>query len=359
MGRTDASSAGDEWTVLDCFCGIGGYSIGALEALRANGVPRVHFVGVDCDRTALGAYKNAMTSLCAGLDYRVSVHECTLGRDPFAFPAENGRLIVAMSPPCQAFSRARIHRGDAFEADRRYAVELVRFCFGVVVAHDYRRFSIENVATHDMAQLVDEYHRAAPGVVAASQACTFNAKTFRCASERLRLFAMRPETAAAMCSANPFVKTTAREALESHGLVPPDGACLSNGNKVDGRVCMRGLDDVCFTITASHAPLFVTKAGVTIRSLTLRESAALVGMPPDVVLPKRHKDAQRCIGNVVSPWMSRAIVHTYLSSAPSTGGPKATGMQQRIDALCAQADAAEAAVRELRSALLQMRADAA
>ena len=319
-----------EWLVFDAFAGIGGFSCGAIQALRANGVRKARIVGVDCDTGVLAAYKRAMLKVVGELGYQVDVVRCKIGEEPLEWPDENGRVIVHISCPCTAFSRARVSssgRQDAegLEAERSESERLIRHCLDQVVSKGYRRWSFENVSVSGTLAILDEYHARYPRAVAPTKDCAFNAKSFGCPSERYRLVATSPALAKIVVQANPFTPRTAREAFKAHGIDPPSGCCISNGNKASGRVNMRGLDDQSFTVTASHALLFVSKEGKTIRSLRPAESAALVGLPVDFQLPSKLKAAQRAIGNVVPPCLSRAIVHAALHlgavaehAAPST-----------------------------------------
>lgn len=127
--------------VVDVFCGIGGFSCGAI---RAGCRP---ILGVDREDTV---------------------------------------LHVHLSPPCTTLSHARRGAGADAVAD---GLDCMRAALDLVISRSYESWSLENVPSAAVRKLVDEYVTAHPGLVASA---VLDAADYGTPSSRLRLFAGPP-----------------------------------------------------------------------------------------------------------------------------------------------------------------------
>ena len=71
---------------------------------------------------------------------------------------------------------------------------------------------------------------------------------------------------------------------------------------------MRPVETQSFTVCAGHALTWCDAGGSTVRVMTARDSATLMGFPPTWALPKGSRAAQRAVGNAVCVALSKAIV---------------------------------------------------
>ena len=103
-------------------------------------------------------------------------------------------------------------------------------------------------------------------------------------------------------------RVSVAEALATAGLPLPAEYIKSNTSNRDGTPCMRSTQQPAFTVTASHPLIWCTRAGATVRCLTVAESAALMGFPPDWKLPLGSRAGLRAVGNAVPPPLARAVM---------------------------------------------------
>ena len=64
-----------------------------------------------------------------------------------------------------------------------------------------------------------------------------------------------------------------------------------------------------------------TRAGATVRCLTVAESAALMGFPPDWKLPLGSRAGLRAVGNAVPPPLAKAVMACAVAAARSAPPP--------------------------------------
>ena len=106
--------------VVDLYCGVGGFSCGALEAGGEV------ILGVDCDSVPLRLWASNVPDAQAVLT--------TLGPRcaDLELPPPAPDLHVHLSPPCQAFSRARA--SSATQPEVQSALELLRWSIDLVLS---------------------------------------------------------------------------------------------------------------------------------------------------------------------------------------------------------------------------------
>ena len=80
---------------------------------------------------------------------------------------------------------------------------------------------------------------------------------------------------------------------------------------------MRSVPQPAFAVTASHPLIWCTRMGVTVRCLTVAESAALMGFPADWKLPLGSRAGLRTVGNAVPPPLARAVMACAAKAAAS------------------------------------------
>jgi hypothetical protein len=71
----------------------------------------------------------------------------------------------------------------------------------------------------------------------------------------------------------------------------------------------------------SHPLIWCTRAGATVRCLTVAESAALMGFPPNWKLPLGSRAGLRAVGNAVTPPLARAVMVCAVAAARSAPPP--------------------------------------
>ena len=329
------------WRVYDYFCGIGGYTAGAIAALG-----EAVYEGVDAEKDVLGLFgDNVRSHAPTGTTCTTRLAE--IGRDVLEMPKEDDRLICHFSPPCTAFSTAR-RASPPTPEELEEAVRLVRWSMDAVVHEGYARWSLENVPTDAVTCILREYKNAHPSRIDFG---TFDANLYGCASDRRRLIAGPPALIRRLGELA-VPKVGVRDAFEAAGWALPSDF-ISNGNKNGGKLKQRGVNESAHTVTASHSLVFCDGAGRPVRCTKPAESAVLVGFPTSWRLPQGSKAAQRAAGNAISPCLSKVIVRVLLETPigptplPSTSGGDG-GSRTELEELRATCAKMRAELDELR-----------
>ena len=275
--------------VIDAYCGAGGWSAGAVAA----GCTPV--MGIDSDSGPLKLWaancRPAGRAVCA-----------TIGADTIDWPAATPDIHLHLSPPCTSLSKARA--GSAPASSVTAALDAVRWCVQLVLDRGYVSWSMENVATPVVVACVAELARQHPDRVAH---LTLDAVDYGVGSNRVRLIASTPAVIRAL-KEMPVKRVSVADALAAAGLPLPAEYIKSNTSNRDGTPCMRSTQQPAFTVTASHPLIWCTRVGATVRCLTVAESAALMGFPPDWALPSGSRAGLRAVGNAVPPPLARAVM---------------------------------------------------
>lgn len=295
------------WTLVDAFCGLGGFSAGALHALQTRGISNIRVVGIDFAAEPLALFKTNVARV-VGEENVVTVCK-EIGKDAIEWPDESGRLIVHFSPSCTPFSKARRNSNPATPSQLSHGLEIIEMILDLILSKNYVRWTIEEVSHPSIVKLVSEFASKHPEKIAYD---TFDAVSFGCPSERRRLIVAPPYVIRSVKSKTSIKFLTPRDALHTFGLTPPS-EFFRNGNLS----CEpRSINRPAFTVTASHGLVWCTNDRILVRCMTPTESAALVGLPPTWKLPNAVGAAQRAVGNVVSSALSHALVMSELEFIP-------------------------------------------
>ena len=98
----------------------------------------------------------------------------------------------------------------------------------------------------------------------------------------------------------------------SRGLEVPAQYLKNQTRGRDGEPCRRSVEEQSFTICASHALTWATRDGETVKTMSARDSAVLMGFGAAWRLPKGSRAAQKAVGNAMCVPMSRAIVQAAI-----------------------------------------------
>ena len=282
--------------VLDVFCGVGGFSAGAIAA------GATVIAGIDQDSVPLKAW-------CANTGGQA--HRISIGVDEFEWPPPRSNLHVHLSPPCTEISRARVVPATV-EAKRR-ALDTLRWCVHLAIRKKYPSWSIETVATvdtkHTLAALQKEY---------GSELVSFtvlDAADFSTPSSRVRLIAA-PYAIVKNLEEQPVSRISVRQAFAQAGVPLPAEFIRCSTKKRDGTGCIRSVDLPSYTVTASHPLTFCNRNGSTVRCLKVFESAILMGLGAGWKLPTGSRKGTCAIGNMVPVGLARAIMQAAFESAP-------------------------------------------
>ena len=200
------------WTVLDAYCGLGGFSAGALQALEAAGETAT-FIGIDSDKAPLEVWKRNVSKSTAATE---TTSVCKMiGKDVIDWPEEDERLIIHWSPCCQPFSKARAVPAAASAVDG--GLEQIRLILELVLQKGYRRWSVEEVAHPQIVALVKEYTVNYPQHVAFD---TLDAVSYGCPSERRRLIITSPALLKELKGRTTTEYLSPKSALVKAGMVP-------------------------------------------------------------------------------------------------------------------------------------------
>ena len=288
------------WVIWDAYCGLGGWSSGALAALEDAGMTAT-FYGVDSDKVPLEAWKRNISKSPAVVAAKTLCK--SIGTNAMEWPSENGRLVMHWSPCCQPFSKARITPAPESAVDG--GLSQIRALLDLVLEKGYARWTIEEVAHPQIVALVKEYSQKFPSKIAGER---FDAASYGCPSERRRLIVSSPELLRDLKTRTTTEYQSPKRALLDAG-IEPASAFYRNGNV---SCAPRPVSMPAFTITASHPLVFCNQDRSLVRCMNPKESAVLVGLPPDWELPNGSGAAQRAVGNVVAPPLAKAIVASAL-----------------------------------------------
>lgn len=326
------------WTVLDAYCGLGGFSAGALLALETAGETAA-FIGIDCDKTPLDAWKRNVTKSSAVVE-ATSICK-TIGTDAVEWPVENGRLIIHFSPCCQPFSKARATPAAGSAVDG--GLSQIKMILELVLQKGYKRWSVEEVAHPQIVALVKGLADANPQKIAFD---TLDAVSYGSPSERRRLIVTSPGMLKALKGRTTTEYISPKYAFTNAGVTPASDFYRNGNVNCEPRSVARP----CFTVTASHPLVWCNQDRSLVRCMTAAESAVLVGFPTSWELPKGSGAAQRAVGNVVPPPFARAIVESALalSEADEAEAESDTAPVTRAEVAAMVAEAVAAVRDELR-----------
>ena len=221
--------------VVDLFCGLGGFSAGAINA------GATVILGVDQDSVPLKLWAANVPSGRASL--------VTLGndRDVIELPQPSPLLHIHSSPPCTNLSSAR--NGAATAADVEGGVLMMRWALDLVLERGDHSWSIENVSTPTTRSLLAEYADRFPERVGYA---TLNASDFGASQTRIRLIAAPPQLIQLLLEMPTTHRVSVREAFANNGLEAPASHFKNQTRNRDGTACMRSVEEQSFTVCASR-----------------------------------------------------------------------------------------------------------
>lgn len=286
---------------VDLFCGAGGAACGFLQA----GAEPV--LGVDHDAGALTCWAHH----APGAEVR-----CAELFGGVELPPARAGLHLHCSTPCQTLSRQR--RATVEEAQEGLAA--FRESMELPLRRGDHTWSSEQVPDARAVALVQAFERRFPGLVAHA---IVDAADYGTPSSRTRLVVGPPALIQSLKERGRAGRVSMRAAFDAHGLKVPDGAVattISRGR--DGpQNRARRLDNVGFTVTASHPMTWVDEGGASLGCLSWRHSAALMGFPTDWTFPRTSRAAQRAVGNAIPPPLAKAIMEAAMESHASAPMP--------------------------------------
>lgn len=293
--------------VYDFFASAGGFSEGARQA-------GCNVVWV-CDNDPV-ALKTHAANHPRALHCLVDL---PMPRSKWPFPTDGRRFHAHFSPPCQKFSH--VNKRHRVAGDRKEATELIEWSLETALASGAASWSLEQVATNHVINIVKRVRARHPGRIAYAK---MDLSLLGVPQRRVRLIAGPPLLVARllrMCSA-------ARVRSARSALARPRGTHLRNGcawtRKYRGpdnrwRYVKAGWHDNCSsidepspTVLSDRGLNWVTLSGNDATGkhprLRMREYAALQTFPSTYRWPDTESLALKQIGNAVPPLVARLLL---------------------------------------------------
>ena len=281
--------------VVDLFAGLGGFSAGAIAA----GAEVI--LGVDHDSVPLKLWS---ANVSGG---RAVISSLGPSGDAVSLPPPSPHLHVHASTPCTDLSPARGR--SATPADVASGVCMLRWALELVLKRGDYSWSLENVSTPKTREVLADYAARFPEKVAFA---TLDAADFGSPQTRIRLIAGQPALVKLLQEMPSSRRVSVWEAFAAHGLEVPAPYLKNQTRGRDGEPCRRSVEEQSFTICASHALTWATRDGETVKTMSARDSAVLMGFDAAWRLPKGSRAAQKAVGNAMCVPMSRAIVQAAI-----------------------------------------------
>jgi hypothetical protein len=207
-----------------------------------------------------------------------------------------------MSTPCTELSVAR----RCASADTAAGLQMLRWAVRLVLERNERSWSLENVPTKATRALMVELAAADPERVAWG---VFDSADFGAPQSRRRLIAGPPELIRMLVQGIPSARRVSmRDAFDKEGVQLPAVYCKNQTRSQNGGPTMRGVETQSFTVCAGHPLTWCDANGKTVRVMTARDGAVLMGFPSTWALPRGSRAAQRAVGNAVCVALSKSIV---------------------------------------------------
>ena len=247
-----------------------------------------------------------------------------LGTDEITLPPAAIDLHIHASPPCQALSRAR---GAVPEAELAEGVASIRWSLDLVLGRGDCSWSLENCNTPAVVAVIDEYATRYPDRVAHA---AMDAADFGACQTRTRCIAGPPAVIRHLQERAATRRICVREAFEAAS-VPLQATHFRNQSTRGGVPCVRSVENLAFTVCAGHGLTWCDARGATVRVMTARESAVLMGFPTDWRLPAGSRAAQTAAGNAMCVPLARCIMEAAMATAAvsSMSSPASQPMEPR------------------------------
>lgn len=278
---------------IDLFCGAGGAACGFMQA---GATP---LLGVDNDAEALQCWVRHAPDATA---------RCAELFDGVELPPARPRLHLHCSTPCQSLSRQR-----RSSASNEASLAAFRESLELPLRRGDFSWSSEQVPDARAIALVEAFERAFPNRVAHA---VVDAADYGTPSARTRLIVGPPFLIQSLKERGRAERVSMRAAFDQHELSIPNGAVattVSRGCKGPQNRA-RKLDNVGFTVTASHPMTWVDENNNSLGCLSWRHSAALMGFPQNWTFPRTSRGAQRAVGNAIPPPLAKAMMEAAMES---------------------------------------------
>ena len=180
----------------------------------------------------------------------------------------------------------------------------IRQALQVVLNYKYTSWSLENVSTPTVRELLDEFALRAPDLVSYT---TVDAGELGAPTTRRRLIAGPPAMIERLREI-PVHRVSVAEAFAAAGVNLPAQYIKNSTRSRDGSACIRSVSSQAHTQTASHPLTWCRADGRTVRCLTVEETAIIQGFPQKWMLPRGSRAGIRALGNAVAPPVARAVM---------------------------------------------------
>ena len=246
-------------------------------------------MGVDCDPAPLRVWKANVPDAKAVLT--------TLGPNctDLELPPPAPDVHVHLSPPCQAFSRARAN--SATQPEVQSSLELLRWSVDLVLSRGDFSWSLEEVPVPAVRLLLQEYAKLHPAKVAWA---VFDCADFGCPQNRQRLIAGPPAIIRKLQESPVEKRISVREAFERAGLTTPSAFFKNNTTNGDKTACTRSIEECAFTVCAGHGLTWAAdREGSTVSVMAAWRRAVLQSFPLAWKIPSGSRTGQRAVGAII------------------------------------------------------------
>ena len=274
--------------VVDFFCGVGGFSSGAM---LAGAKP---IMGADNNDKMVRLWGANTNGKCV-------LAELWTESVKSRWPVSKANMHVHLSPPCPLLSSAR--RGLPHNPA---GINMLQETLQFAIDQKYTSWSLETVSTPEVRELVDRMSADSQGAIAS---VTVDAADYNTPSNRLRLIVGNTRMIHNLREI-PVSRISVSEAFQQAGMEIPASYIKNNTTNKHGNACPRSIEGTAHTQTASHPLMWCTRDGQTIRCLTVPETAVIMGFPKSWLLPNGSRDGIRAVGNAVPPPLARAIINS-------------------------------------------------
>ena len=278
--------------VVDVYCGIGGFSAGALLA----------------DHEVVLGIDNCPNVLkCFAANTKADARCLTLPAT-VVWPTGND-MHFHFSPPCTALSRARAGQASAEQVG--YGLAHVKWALNSVIEENFKSFSLETVSVPATRALIQTFKERFPSTI---EFDTFECADFGVPQTRKRIFVGRPEMIKRLQS----VPVSARVSVRDVFTELPANFFKNTTVQRGGKGCIRSVEEPGFTVCGARSLSWCDSTGKTFKCMTARELAVIQTLPPEWRLPTRKRDATLAVGNSVPSEMAREVCRAAAGDASLT-----------------------------------------
>jgi len=224
----------------------------------------------------------------------------TLWSDTIEWPSPRPNLHIHLSPPCTELSNACAKTSPNLEK----GLDGIRGALDFILQHHYTSWSLENVSTPTVRNVIQEYVDKAPQLISYT---TVDAVDLGVPSTRRRLIAGPPKMIHRLRE-TPVRRISIAQAFRDAGVALPAQYIKNSTRTKSGRACVRSVHGPAHTVTASHPLTWCDADGLTIRCLNITDTSIIQGFPAEWFLPTGSRNGIRALGNAVCPPVAAAIM---------------------------------------------------